>query len=869
MLRDLTSILLFLVLGQFCLGQSALDQRLEFSIHEESIPTGLKKLSKASGTDIAYSKGFFEPGKSISIDSQTAPVGDFLKEILRGTGATFKMVGDRIVVFRDKATLSGYVVEGETGEALIAATVYCPELQQGTITNEYGYYSLDLPVGEWEVQYRYLGFQTVNGVYDLRESENRKVSLYPGLAMEPVLITSENEDDLLATIAPSRSVDISQEMVAAAPSLGGEEDYLRTAQLLPGVQPGVDGAAGLHIRGGDPGHNLMLLDGVPVYIPFHLLGIYSIYNSSIVKSAKLVKGRYSARYGGRLASVFDVRTREGSREGFRGSASVNLINGRVNLEAPFAKKRAGILVSGRMAPAAALLRPLFDRTYFQNPGGSFETKFNDIFGKLNLDLSDKNRIYLSFFRTFDEFGKEWQVNQGNLTGESETEMYWNNTTAAMRWNHLFNDKLFANTTFTYSRYSYKFKSYDEFLGTDTAGQNELYFIDNSSINQDLGLRTDMDWFASPHHTLRFGGGAALRQFNPNLTYFDQNSPELDSLTNVDVNTLDNLIETLERQVIDAHVYLEDHWKVSSKLGMDLGIRGSIFSHDGNSFFRPEPRVALDLQATPRLTFYTSGSRMIQYMHLVSNTALRFPNDLWIPSTSELNPQDSWQGEVGLRWKVTEKLLFSLETYYRKMENLYAVPAGYSFLDSFNLETPTTFLTQGSGRSYGAEGQLNYHGNTNRGIFSYTIARTDRQFNGENQDLPFPQDFDRRHQIKLFFNQGLGSAFEMGLSFQYMSGSPRLDLVNIERGLGLTNTVLHPPGEKNRIRSNPYHRLDLNFTYTLEHDRWKHRFKVGAFNLYNRKNVSYYRNSPGGSGGAEPVFSIPFTFSASYTLSFDQ
>ncbi len=893
MLKALLAVFMALVSWQFCQGQSVLDQPVDFFAYEVSIPTALKRLSKKSGVDIAFSKGFFTPGKLVSVglgagpgkNPETGlkigsdhslgtgpgsePLKTYLYKILDGTGTGFKLVGNRIIVFRNRATLSGYVVEEETGEALVAATVYCPRLKQGTFTNEYGYFSIDLPAGEWQLEYRYLGFQKVTMKVNIKEDEVRRIAMSPGLYINPVLITPEKEDGVLPTTATARSVDIDPEMVASAPSLGGEEDYLRTAQLLPGVQQGVDGAAGLHIRGGDPGHNLMLLDGVPVYIPFHLLGIYSIYNSSIVKSAKLVKGRYSARYGGRLASVFDLRTREGSREGLRASASANLINSRVNFGFPFGNKRGSVLASGRNAPNAALLRPFFDKVYFPNQGGTFETKFNDIFGKVNIDLSVKDRLYFSFFRTLDEFGKEYTEQEGDQSRESESEIYWNNTVSALRWNHLVNNKLFANTTLTYSRYSYKFKSYDEFLTNDTTVQDELYYINNSSKNQDLGLRSDMDWFLSPKHTLRFGSGVSLRKFNPALTYFDQNSTELEDLEAVNGASLDNLVEPQDWLATEGHFYLEDRWDPRPGIGVDLGFRGSFFVNESRVFFRPEPRLTIDLQATPRLAFFTSGSRMIQYMHLISNTTIRFPNDLWIPSSDGLMPQESWLGEVGLRWQISNHLLFTLEAYGRKMKNLYTVPAGYDFLDSFDLTTPAAFLSKGEGKAYGAESQLSYEGTNNQGIISYTFARTTRQFSGENLNLAYPQDFDRSHQFKLFFYQKIKRLLGIGLSFQYLSGSPRLDLVNVERGLGLTNTVLHPPGEKNRIRSEPYHRLDLNLRYTLVKSRWVHCFKVGVFNLYNRKNVSYYRTSPRGGGGAEPVFSIPLTPSASYTLSFNQ
>lgn len=861
-------LMLMVMLGTTCWAQAPLDQSIDFVVTDVSVPEAVAELSLVSGTSIAYSSNFFDPEERISLVFIDTPIRDILTEMLKGTPINFKEIGDGIVLFKDDSKpviVSGYVLDQQSGEALVSAAVYCPNLQTGTLTNEYGFFSLSLPPGEQEVHIRYIGYFQWAERLKLGRDRRIEVNLAPDFTLSDVVITPELKDNPLPTTEPGKPVYLTSDFVKASPSLGGEEDFVRAAQMTPGVQGGVDGMAGLHVRGGDPGQNLMLLDGVPIFIPFHLLGVYSVYNSQTIKSTKLIKGGFSARYGGRASSIFDVRTREGDLQNWHGAAQVNLINGNAFVEGPLQKGKGSFLVSGRRAPAAFLLNPVFDRTYFPTQPGVLETKFYDLNAKVNYSFGENDRMYLSFFTGKDEFGKEEEGEDEENETESEQEIYWSNTTAALRWNHIYNEKLFSNTTFTYSRFSFQYTTFDRFIPVDTSQPTTLYFVENRSFNTNLGLQTDYDLFLSAQHNLRFGGGLSLPRFNPVLAYLDHESSSGINVDSVDAGNLSDAIEGETKDVLEGNVYVEDQITLGNTLKANLGVRGTFFYNDDHLYLRPEPRVSLHFHPAEKYSLFLSGSRMIQYLHLVSNTALRLPNDLWLASSDSIQPQDVWIAEIGAGAKLSETVDFSVTGYYKYMQNLYTLPDSLDFLTSADLATPETYLKQGTGVAYGTEFQVVYSGKKSTGMFSYTLAKSERQFDDINAGIAFPQAFDRRHQFKAFFSQKLGSHFQLSSNFVLFSGSPRLNLTSLENGVGFSNLELHGPGQKNQVRSPAYHRLDINLTYRATTGPLRHRFKVGVYNVYDRKNIAYYQQDS--DGNLEAVKAVGLTPSVQYEIRF--
>ncbi len=851
--------LLFLGTGGW--SQSVLNQRLDFSADKESPIACLMRLSEESGVAIAFSNRILDGAKEVSLDREASLLRDVLQQILRGTRCGFREIGGEIIVFRERQLVSGYVLDQTSSEALVAATVYIPGQRMGTYTNEYGFFSLEIPAELDTLQVQYIGYETQRILLPKDSDAFVQLRLKPDLKLEDVVIVDRPESRFPLPQAPDGKA-ISLDLIQQTPTIGGESDLIRTAQLLPGIQSGVDGTAGLFVRGGDAGHNMMLLDGATVYIPYHLLGIYSIYNSNSIKSARVLKGGYSARYGGRLAGIMDVRTREGNLHQYKGEVSANLINGRLTAEGPIQKDKSAFLLTGRITNQTLLLNPFFDRTYHTIPNGTQENRFQDLFGKVNFKLSDRDRIYLSGLYTKDEFGKESNMVGGGPDFSSETEVYWNNAAGTIRWNHLFNEQAFINTRVTYSFNSFQFSSYDEFAGTGSS--YELYFTDNRSRNHEVTVGSDLDWNIAPGHTLRAGGGITRRTFETSLTYFDQDSPEIDSLTETNPNTLSELINPPTEVVGEAFAYLEDDIRVGEHLTFRPGLRGSYFQHPTGDHFRLEPRFTLAYLPSKRMRFHLSGSRMVQYLHFISNTSIRFPNDLWLPSTDELPPQESWQAELGGEWAFGNHWDAQWDVYYRLFDGLLSVPEGTNFIQGADLSSAGDFLLSGSGRAYGSEWSLNYQSQGWVGHLAYTLARTERTFPGTNLGLTFPQDFDRQHQFNVMGSKRIGKRWETGVVWSYASANPRQELVSVERGLGLT-TILPPPGTKNSVRSEPNHRLDLTLTMFVNQKNFLHRFQVSLYNVYNRSNIAYFLQAPGGIGAMERVASLGFTPGFSYTL----
>ncbi|MEM7040114.1 MAG: TonB-dependent receptor, partial [Bacteroidota bacterium] len=367
--------------------------------------TALVQLSEVADVDIAFSSDFFPPDSSFSFSVQNTSVEEILEKILQETRVEWKATGTRILLFRKKRkniVISGFLEDNATGERLISALVYDPERGIGTTTNEYGFYSLTLPEGAAEMRYSYLGYEKKALSLNLKRDVRKNVRLTPTLTLSGITITPNAGSDALVESDESRAAVLNSKLVKAAPALAGEDDYVRAAQLLPGIDAGIDGLGGLVVRGGDAGHNLLLLDGAPVYFPYHSLGALSVFNSSSVKSAKLLKGTFPSRFGGQLAAVMDVRTREGNLYEWHGEAGVNLINAKVLVEGPLIEDRASLMVAARYSPTWFLFDPTLRKTFFQDKSDELYTSFYDLNAKLNYRISARDRIYLSIFRSFDE-----------------------------------------------------------------------------------------------------------------------------------------------------------------------------------------------------------------------------------------------------------------------------------------------------------------------------------------------------------------------------------------------------------------------------------------------------------------------------------
>lgn len=863
--RILTFILFFSFLS--AQAQDILDQKLSVNIENKSADEILLVLTELTGVDISFSQIFFDQELKLSFNFEDKTLGEALDLLLKKTDIQYKVLGGNIVLFLAKFnTVNGYVFDAQSGESLISATVFDTVQNVGVLTNEYGYFSLKVKSGTSQISVSYVGYKQEFFQSKKEGDGNLRIALQADEELQEVIVNANGDGSELYKEDSYKIIDLQRKLIQVSPSLGGEEDYLRTAQILPGVNAGIDGFGGLQVRGGESGQNMMLLDGVTIFIPYHLLGAYSIYNPNTVNSAKLLKGNFPARYGGRISSILDVRTREGNQYKWESNVSSNLINANAVVEGPIANGKGALLFAARYSPTGALFNSFFKNTIFQSDDISLKTNFYDVNAKFNYKLGEKDRIYLSVFNGRDNLVNGLSEEDEEEKLDSEMNFNWSNTIGSLRWNHLFNKKLFSNTTLTYSNFGYELNSFQLAEFVDPDEENEFYLYSNLAQNNEFGISTDFDYYASNKHKFRFGAGLSQSVYALELSYFDDDDIETQDIDEITLEILDSLAVPEETFAIQAHIYAEDQITFNKKWQANLGLRMSYFIGEDRTFLNPEPRLTLHYRPTTTSSWHFSGARMIQYIHLISSAALRLPSDLWLPSSADLSPQSSWQTEIGYEYRFSPKLKLSTTAYYRNMEGLYAYVDSVSFLEDVDEDSTQSFLTSGSGTVWGWETMLSYIGENNGAILSYTLSKSDRLFEAHNLGNSYAHDFDQRHQFKIFGYQKYKD-FDFSVNWVYFSANPRISYISLDGG-EITRVEINAIGAKNKLRAEAYHRMDINIGYQFSVGKTKHRFKLGAYNIYNRNNIALYeveeeddefQTLPIGSLGILPSFYYSIQF----------
>ncbi len=845
-------------------GQSILDKQVRFPLTESSTTEALITLSKLIQKDIAFSDNFFNKKENISLNGTPRTVANILDNILKDYPQIgYQLLGERILLYpKANYSISGFLADKRSGERLIGGTVYIPEIQKGATTNEYGFYSITLPEGDYSIEFQYLGYQTSSQRITLQKSIQKNIYLEGNIELAPVLITA-NKDSSNAPFFDTQKggLKISPGWFDRIPSLGGSSDPIRGAQLLPGIQSGPDGLEGIFVRGGDNSQNLILLDGVTVYIPYHLLGLFSVYNPLAIKSINIYKGNFPARYGGRLSSVFDVRTKEGNINQWSGNLETNLIATNLLVEGPIKEEKGAILLSGRRSISGFLFNPFFKRTYFGTEAEEANNQFYDLNLKVNYTLNPKDRLYFSFYHNWDDLNSSTEVN-GELVEESEVILNWGNSIAALRWNHLFNDKTFSNTQITLSQFGSQYAIYEQFSDEVEDTLEDLFYNNIESSNTEVGIQTDFDWMKKAGNSVRFGGGFSVKTFNPDLTYFeveDFEEEELEQINNI--SSIEDFVEREYFWATEAYLYYEEDWTWRNKHYLKAGLRVSGFVSDEEPFLNFEPRLHYNYKISPKFDLEIGISRMVQYLHTVAISTIRLPVDLWIPATNEFLPEKSWQLEARLDHQIDDHTQVFLQGYFKTLDNLYAFPEGFSI----DFEDYIDFLERGSGEARGLE--FGFHIEKPRSHFnvSYAYTKTIRQFPGINAGQSFAFAFDQPHQIKLFFSQQISRRLQLNTNWIYHSAAPTLNVLP----LGTEQLESAAVTFQNGDRLKDYHRLDFNLKYQIRKGRFSHDFNIGAYNTYNRANQSYNRLqfNEDGTIGSTPINGLSFRPSLSYKLGF--
>ena len=731
-----------------------------------------------------------------------------------------------IAGFAGVVTLSGYLKNKANGEALIGATVYIPELKTGVITNSYGFYSISVPPKTYSVSFSFIGYQTQSPSVDLNSSKQLNLMLEEETKqIDEVVVTGEKKNRNVESLQMSMA-KVQVKMIKKLPSFMGEVDIIKSITLLPGIQNGGEGSSGLYVRGGGPDENLMILDEAPVYNASHLLGFFSVFNSDAINDVQIYKGGIPAEYGGKASSVIDIRMKDGNSQKLGMSGGIGNISSRLTVEAPIIKDKWSFIVSGRRTYADYLGKLMGIEQLKEN-----QLYFYDLNLKTNAQINAKNRLYLSAYAGDDYF----------KVGQS-IYMKWGNLTSTVRWNHLFTDKLFSNTSLIFSRYNYN-------LGVPGSGADQF---DWTSQIRDYNFKQDFSWYLNSKNKLTLGLNLIYHHFEPGQVDANEKSYFTDiKLTNY--NALDNSI------------YVSNEQTIGARLTMRYGLRYSYFQQIGKGKVREylhpdqpnekevigtieygsgklvppayhnlEPRLALKYMLSPESSIKASYNRMVQNLHLISNTNSPTPLDIWLPSSTYIKPLIA--NQIGLGYfRNFKKNMFetSAEVYYKKMKNVIDYVDGAELFLKENLETE---LLHGSGYAYGLELYAKKQEGRLTGWLSYTLARSMRKIPGINEGKAYPSSYDRTHNISVVANYDLTKRWNFSTSWVFATGNPTSYPIAKYDVQG--NTIYYYAA-RNSNRIPDYHRLDVSFTYDFkknERRKVKQSLNFSIYNLYARRNA---------------------------------
>jgi hypothetical protein len=708
-------------------------------------------------------------------------------------------------------TLSGYISEAKGNEKIIGASVFIEELKVGTNTNNYGFYTITVPKGKYTVHYSYVGYRTVTESINLNDNVDKNILLTSGSTISEVKITSKRKQAIQQTTQTSMN-SIPMNQIKSLPAIFGEVDVLKALQLLPGVSGGSEGSSGIYVRGGGPDQNLFLLDGVPVYNVSHLGGFFSTFNADAISNVDLYKGGFPARFAGRLSSVVDIRMKEGNNKQLHGEAAVGIISSRLVLEGPIVKNKGSFMISGRRTYIDQLISPLVKK--YSNGQGSFRYYFYDLNAKANYNLGEKDHLYISGY-----FGKDvFKVGA--------------NTTGVIRWNHLFNRKLFGNLSTSYSKYNFNLGITQK--ETTTTGSNSFSIKFLSGI-RDYAAKYDLEYTPNIHHNIKGGVGFTNHQFTPGSSSFNIK----DAASSIDTTI------ALNNQIINANetdIYVEDDWKINDQLRANIGAHFSSFYVQNNFYKSFQPRLSARYLLNENYSIKASYVQMNQYVNLLSFGGVGLPSDYWVPITAKIKPQSSQQLALGAAGTIRKGLELSVEAYYKTLENIIDYKDGAQYLGSSSYED---IVEMGRGKCYGTEVFLQKKEGKLQGMVGYTLSWAKRQFPTINGGEWFYYKYDRRHDFKIAAIYKLKNGWEVSGDWVYNTGSwltmQTMNInanvpnqFNVVQNFFNTNSSNYYP-QKNNYNMMDYHRMDIGFKQSKQKKYYERTWALGCYNLYGRKN----------------------------------
>jgi hypothetical protein len=752
-----------------------------------------------------------------------------------------------------KHTISGYVSDGVSQEKLIGAVIYDTRTKSGTTANSFGFFSLTLPSDTVSLVISYLGYAQQKRTFFLSSNTSMNIDLGEDNQLSTVEVTADQSETVHEKNRMS-SINIPVEQIKKIPALFGETDVLKVLQLLPGVKSG-EGSTGLYVRGGGPDQNLILLDGAPVYNASHLFGFFSTFNSNAVKNVELTKGGFPARYGGRLSSVIDINLKDGNMRDYNVEGGIGIVSGKLMVEGPIIKDKTSFILTARRTFALDLLVSPIIRSYSNGAqdGGYYFYDFN---AKINHKFSDKDKVFVSFYSGLDKFF--FRINNSFAENTSfEAYLRWGNRIGSARWTHIFNSRLFCNANVSYTEY--RFGVGFDLDNKETKTLEQLEYI--SGINDWAG-RVNFDFLPSPDHYIRFGGNYIYHTFQTGAQAYKTKGPQRDTNTftgNPDIFAT------------DVSVYAEDDWKISNKLKLNIGFHAAGFLVQNNFYPSIQPRVSARYLLPKNWSVKASYAEMMQFVHLLSNSNIGLPTDLWVPVTKQIKPQQSYQGAAGVAKTLGNNMFeVSIEGYYKYMKNIIDYLDGANFIGG--AKDWEKKVDQGRGTSYGAEFFIQKKKGIYSGWIGYTLSWTDRQFANINFGNVYPYKYDRRHDISIVNVISVNDKFDFSFTWVYGTGnaiSLPLQTYNAAPLPGSFASEAQYYGAKNNYRMAPYHRFDLALNYHKDRKWGTSTWNLSVYNAYARQNP-YFLYFSYGSGQKElkqvSLFSIIPSISWSFVFS---
>jgi len=741
-----------------------------------------------------------------------------------------------------RITISGYVKDAASKEALIGASVINANTKSGTTTNQYGFFSLTAPVADTiELLVSFAGYTIQAKKIIAKENLRMDILLEPTAANLNEVVVSAGKNDNNVQKAQMGVIDVPLKSIKNLPVLFGERDVLKVIQLLPGVQGGEEGTTGYYVRGGNLDQNLIQLDEATVYNPNHLFGLFSTFNVNAINNVKLIKGGFPAEFGGRLSSILDITMKEGNKTKYQVEGGIGLLSDNITLQGPVKKNKSSFILSGRESHINLLLKPLTNKATSYN--------FYDVNAKMNFELNEKDHLFISLFNGNDR-ANYYSANSLNYRTD------FGNSTGTLRWNHLFGNKIFANTSIIYNDYHLA-------LATE---QNSYYSLLYTGI-KDLTAKTDFTFTPNVKHRIKAGFTYTYHTLYPGG--FSESIPRQGNRLKINKDSINKLYSN------EMAFYVGDEFDASKKFSINYGVRFPIFNASGKMYSFVEPRITAKISVSPTASVKASYTRMNQFLHLIPNSTAGLPTDIWIPSSDKTKPESSTQYTLGyFRNFKNNEIETSIEFYYKKMNNQVLFGEGKQLKINVDLDS---LLVYGKGDSYGAEFFVKKNAGKLTGWISYTLSWTNQKFDSLNFGKEFPFKYDRRHVLSVATNYQLTERWSLSAVFVYSSGVPftiptgRISTVN--SGTIFEGNYYVYEG-RNNYRLSPYHRLDLSASNKKVVKIFKKSFErewtFSIYNVYNRQNpyfIYFEINALNNKPTAKQVSLLPIIPSVSFNFKF--